>query len=426
MPSGLVALLDDIAGLTRLAAASLDDVGAAATKAGTKAAGVVIDDTAVTPRYVVGLSPQRELPIIGKIALGSLRNKLLILLPAALVLSALAPWAITPLLMAGGAYLCFEGTEKVIEALTGHGHDAAEDTATTPEELEKQKVAGAVRTDFILSAEIMAIALGEVAASPIVTRGIVLAIVAVAITAGVYGVVALIVKADDVGLHLAGRRSTILRAIGRGLVRGVPKVMSALSVIGTAAMIWVGGGILLHGAETLGLAAPARALHDLAEAVRHALGGIAAWIVTATGSGLVGLIVGGLIALAVHQLAKARPIDPSSFSSVIPANAGNQGFRPQRSWPWVLTFVRMTTRVAMAWQSRLAHNQALTANLSYTRTKHRCFAPRGARAHLHCHGQSSRPHRPRARHPRRCGAGRSRTSHRPRGEGAGDRGRRRP
>ena len=306
MPSGLVALLDDIAGLTRLAAASLDDVGAAAAKAGTKAAGVVVDDTAVTPRYVVGLSPQRELPIIGKIALGSLRNKLLILLPVSLVLSALAPWAITPLLMLGGAYLCFEGAEKVIEALTGHGHADDEDVAGTPEELEKQKVAGAVRTDFILSAEIMAIALSEVAESPIVTQGVVLALVAVVITAGVYGAVALIVKADDVGLHLAGLRSPVLRAIGRGLVKGVPVVMSALSVIGTAAMIWVGGGILLHGAEVLGLAAPAQALHHAAAAVGHSLGPVAAWIVTAIGSGVLGLIVGGIIALAVHAIGKAR------------------------------------------------------------------------------------------------------------------------
>jgi hypothetical protein len=309
MPSGLVLLLDDIAGLTRLAAASLDDVGAAAAKAGTKAAGVVVDDTAVTPRYVVGLSPQRELPIIGKIALGSIRNKLLILLPVSLALSAFAPWAITPLLMIGGAYLCFEGTEKVIEAVTGHGHHAAEDAGGTPEEIEKTKVAGAIRTDFILSAEIMAIALAEVAGSPIVTQAIVLAVVAIAITAGVYGVVALIVKTDDVGLHLAKRSSALLQAIGRGLVKGVPYVMSALSVIGTAAMIWVGGGILLHGAETLGVAGPAEALHHAAEATGHALSGIAgiaSWIVTAIGSGIAGLIVGGIVAALVHQIAKAR------------------------------------------------------------------------------------------------------------------------
>ena len=309
MASGLVALLDDIAGLTRLAAASLDDVGAAAGKAGVKAAGVVVDDTAVTPRYVVGLSPQRELPIIGKIALGSIRNKLLFLLPAALILSALAPWAITPLLMAGGAYLCFEGAEKVIEALSGGHEEEAADAGLDPVALENQKVAGAIRTDFILSAEIMAIALSEVADSPLVTQALVLALVAVAITAGVYGVVALIVKADDVGLYLARTGSGALRAIGRGLVKGVPVLMRWLAVIGTAAMIWVGGGILLHGAEELGLAAPAHLVHDASEAAAHlvpAIGGALAWIVTALASGIIGLLSGGAIALALHRLHAAR------------------------------------------------------------------------------------------------------------------------
>jgi len=302
-------LLDDIAGLTRLAAASLDDVGAAAAKAGAKAAGVVVDDTAVTPRYLVGLSPQRELPIIGKIALGSLRNKLLILLPAALVLSAFAPWAVTPLLMLGGAYLCFEGAEKAFEALSGHGHDVTEVVVGTPEELEQRQVSGAIRTDFILSAEIMAIALNEVSSEPFVTQGVTLAVVAVAITIGVYGVVALIVKADDLGLHLAGRGSAVAGAVGRALVQGVPYVLRALSVIGTAAMIWVGGGILIHGLEVLGFAAPAHILHDVSEAAGAAvagIGGAVAWIVTAAGSGIVGLVVGGIIAFAVHQIAKAR------------------------------------------------------------------------------------------------------------------------
>jgi uncharacterized protein len=303
MPSGLVALLDDIAGLTRLAAASLDDVAGAAAKAGTKAAGVVVDDTAVTPRYVTGLSPQRELPIIGKIALGSLRNKIVFLLPVAIGLSAWAPWAITPLLMLGGAYLCFEGAEKVIEALSGGHHDDEADASTDPAELERQKVSGAIRTDFILSAEIMAIALGEVSDTPLLTQAITLAVVAVAITAGVYGVVALIVKADDVGLHLAQRPSPALRAIGRGLVKGVPVLMRWLAVIGTAAMLWVGGGILLHGAETLGWRAPQHLVHHLAERVEHgvpALGAVLGWLLTATLSGLVGLAVGSAIAGLLH------------------------------------------------------------------------------------------------------------------------------
>jgi len=309
MAGGLVALLDDIAGLTRLAAASLDDVAGAAAKAGTKAAGVVIDDTAVTPRYVTGLSPKRELPIIGKIALGSLRNKLLFLLPAALILSAFAAWAITPLLMLGGLYLCFEGAEKVIEVVSGSHGAEDEATPTDPVELENQKVSGAIRTDFILSAEIMAIALGEVSDTPILTQAITLVLVAIAITAGVYGVVALIVKADDVGLYLAKQRSGALQAIGRGLVKGVPVMMRWLAVIGTAAMIWVGGGILLHGAEELGLAGPAHVVHHASEVAGHAtgaLGGAVAWIVTAALSGVVGLVAGGLVALIVHQVHKAR------------------------------------------------------------------------------------------------------------------------
>ena len=304
MPSGLVALLDDIAGITKLAAASLDDVGAAAGKAGTKAVGVVVDDTAVTPRYVVGLSPDRELPIIAKIAVGSLRNKLLILLPAALLLSAFAQWAITPLLMIGGAYLCFEGAEKVIEVLSGAGHEDAEETVTDAKALEKAKVSGAIRTDLILSAEIMAIALAEVSASPILSQGIVLALVGIAITIGVYGVVGLIVKMDDIGLHLARRRPALVRGFGRGLVAAMPISMQALSIIGTAAMIWVGGGILLHGMEVLGFAAPAHFVHHWAEIAGHAsgsLGAIVAWIVGAAGAGLLGLVIGGVIALILHR-----------------------------------------------------------------------------------------------------------------------------
>ncbi|MET0270492.1 MAG: DUF808 domain-containing protein [Sphingomonas sp.] len=305
MASGLVALLDDIAGITKLAAASLDDVGAAAGKAGSKAIGVVVDDTAVTPRYVVGLSPARELPIILKIALGSLRNKLLILVPAALLLSAFAPWAITPLLMLGGAYLCFEGAEKVIEAVSGASHDDDAPVTTDPVALEKEKVSGAVRTDLILSAEIVAITLGELTASPILTQAIVLTLVSVLITVGVYGVVALIVKMDDIGLNLARRDSTALQAIGRGMVTAMPKLMAVLSVVGTAAMIWVGGGILFHGVNDLGWHAPEGIVHHIAEGAAHllpAIGGALAWIVTATCHGIVGLALGGAIAGVVHKI----------------------------------------------------------------------------------------------------------------------------
>jgi len=300
---GLVALLDDVAALAKLAAASLDDVAGAAGRAGTKAAGVVIDDTAVTPRYVTGLSPDRELPIIGKIALGSLRNKLLFLLPGALALSAWAEWAITPLLMIGGAYLCFEGTEKVIEAITGSHHAEEVVEITDPKALEDRQVSGAVRTDFILSAEIMAIALAELPHMSIPIQAAVLALVGIAITVGVYGVVALIVKMDDVGLHLANRQAPAVRSVGRGLVAAMPVLLRALAVIGTAAMIWVGGGILVHGLEVLGWGTIAHWLHGASETAGHAMpagGAIIAWAVSALGSAVVGLVVGGVIAGVMH------------------------------------------------------------------------------------------------------------------------------
>lgn len=309
MPSGLIALLDDVAGIAKLAAASIDDVGAAAGRASTKAAAVVVDDAAVTPRYVTGLSPSRELPIIGKIAVGSFRNKLLLILPAALLLSAFAPWAITPILMCGGAYLCFEGAEKLLEALGHGGHDEAKAVEGDAAALEKSTVAGAVRTDLILSVEIMAIALADVASQPLLTQAAVLVVVGVAMTVAVYGVVGLIVKMDDIGLHLAKRPNAGVRALGRGLVKGMPVVMSALASIGTAAMLWVGGGILVHGTHTLGLAWPAEPLEHLAHAVGGVFGplaGVVSWLVTALGSALVGVIVGGIIALALHQVGRMR------------------------------------------------------------------------------------------------------------------------
>jgi predicted DNA repair protein MutK len=310
MATGLVALLDDIAGITKLAAASLDDVGAAAGKAGAKAAGVVVDDTAVTPRYVTGFTPDRELPIIAKIARGSLFNKLVILLPAAIFLSALLPWAITPLLMLGGAYLCFEGAEKLIELVLPHAEGAETHLALESAELEQQKVAGAVRTDFILSAEIMAIALAEVAGQTLVLQAVTLAVVALAITAAVYGVVALIVKMDDIGLHLAQGGTGAGRALGRLLVRAMPVVMQALSGIGIAAMIWVGGQIVLHGLHDYHLTP----LPEWVEQAAHAAGaavpaaqGAVDWVVNAALSGLFGLVLGGLIAGALHLVPKREP-----------------------------------------------------------------------------------------------------------------------
>lgn len=309
MPSGLVALLDDIASITKVAAASIDDVGAAAAKASAKAAGVVVDDAAVTPRYVVGLSPARELPIIWQIAKGSLRNKLLFLLPAALLLSAFASWAITPILMLGGCYLAFEGAEKLIAMFGGGHHAEVEVVSDDPVTIEKTKVAGAIRTDLILSAEIMAIALADVTDSPIVTQGLVLAVVSLGITAGVYGVVGLIVKMDDIGLHLAEGKSAGLRGLGRGLVKAMPVVMNVVSTVGTAAMLWVGGGILVHGAHELGWHGPDEIIKHAAAAVSGGLAfgaPIVNWIFTAIGSAIVGIIVGGVIALLVHQIGRFR------------------------------------------------------------------------------------------------------------------------
>ncbi|UUL82760.1 DUF808 domain-containing protein [Sphingomonas qomolangmaensis] len=306
MAGGLVALLDDVAALTKLAAASIDDVGAAAARAGAKSAGVVIDDAAVTPRYVVGLPPQRELPIIGKIALGSLKNKLLFLLPAALAISAWLPWALTPLLMIGGAYLCFEGTEKVYEALAGKDHGQEVAAITDPQELEDRQVSGAIRTDFILSAEIMAIALADLDTGSIWQQALVLALVGLAITVGVYGFVAIIVKMDDVGLHLA-KGGGAGAGFGRGLVKAMPVLLKFLSIVGTAAMIWVGGGIIVHGLAGFGLAGIEHGIHDVAVAAGGALAGargVVEWIVTAFGAGIVGLVVGGAIVAILHLLPK--------------------------------------------------------------------------------------------------------------------------
>lgn len=306
MAGGLVALLDDIAALAKLAAASIDDVSAAAGRAGVKAAGVVIDDTAVTPRYVVGLSPDRELPIIGKIALGSIANKLLLILPLALLLSAFAPWALTPILMLGGAYLCFEAAEKILEALKGEHHADEVAEITDAKALEKRQVLGAIRTDLILSAEIMVIALSQLPAEmSVITRAGALVLVAFAITVGVYGVVALIVKMDDIGLHFSRNGGGATAALGRGLVRAMPLLLSALSHLGVAAMVWVGGGILLHGMEEFGFGALPHAVHHWSEAAGAGLGGVGAivtWAVYALGSAIAGLVVGSIIVLLLHLL----------------------------------------------------------------------------------------------------------------------------
>lgn len=309
MAFGLVALLDDVVALTKLAAASLDDVGAAAGRASAKAAGVVVDDTAVTPRYVHGVTADRELPIVRRIAIGSIRNKLLIILPVALVLSQFLPWLLTPILMLGGTYLCFEGAEKVWEKL-GHHHEGPHAPAAEvgPEE-EESMVRGAIRTDLILSAEIMVIALDDVASEPFLTRAAVLVVVAVLITALVYGVVAIIVKMDDIGLHLARRESATAQRVGRMLVRAMPKVLTALSTIGVVAMLWVGGHILLVGADELGWHGPYALVHHLEEVVHDAtgaLGGVLGWLTNTAGSAFAGLLVGAVVVAVVTVVRRAR------------------------------------------------------------------------------------------------------------------------
>ena len=307
MAGGLVALLDDVAVLARAAAASIDDIGAAAGRAGIKAAGVVVDDTAVTPQYVHGLNADRELPIIRRIAVGSLRNKLLVILPAVLLLSEFLPWLLTPILMLGGGYLCYEGAEKIWHRVQHHEDTSAAVDEALPD--EKTIVSGAVRTDFILSAEIMVISLNEVVDQSFWARAVILAIVAVAITVLVYGVVGLIVKMDDVGLHLSQRSSGGIATLGRGLVRGMPKLLTALTVVGTAAMLWVGGHILLVGTDDLGWHGLYSVVHHLEEAAHDAtgaLGGVVGWLVNTVASALLGFVVGALVVLVLGLLQRRR------------------------------------------------------------------------------------------------------------------------
>lgn len=303
MASGFFALLDDIATIAKAAAASLDDVAVQAVKASKKAAGIVIDDAAVTPRYVVGFAAERELPIIAKIAWGSLKNKIIYLLPGALLLSYLAPWAITPLLMAGGAYLCFEGYEKLHHLLHPNTTTHAVDPGSAVMS-EDQKVASAVRTDFILSAEIMAITLASIETPDFWSKAITLAVVGILVTVCVYGVVAMIVKADDVGFHMAQNgRSAITRSLGSGLVLAMPGLLKSLSFIGMLAMLWVGGGIILHGLSEYGLGALPHAIHDIAKVAGGAvglIGGFATWAIDATAAGIFGLAIGWVVVMAMR------------------------------------------------------------------------------------------------------------------------------
>jgi predicted DNA repair protein MutK len=330
MAGGLFALLDDVAALARIAAASVDDVGAAAGRASMKAAGVVVDDTAVTPQYLHGSPAARELPIIKKIAIGSLRNKLLFILPAAVLLGQFLPGLLPVILIFGGGFLAYEGAHKVWEKVSHHEpvvEEAEEELTSTGElspEHEAKTVAGAIRTDFILSAEIMVIALKEVVGSDpdatIWMRAIVLAAVAVLITVLVYGVVALIVKMDDVGLHLAEKPSKGSQRVGLALVSAMPRLLTAISLIGTLAMLWVGGHIFLVSLYEIGghdgllegttfgdvLHAPYDLVHHWEDAVHEAvggtLGGLLGWVLNTVVSGIVGLVVGAIVLAVLHAI----------------------------------------------------------------------------------------------------------------------------
>ncbi|KAA1380335.1 DUF808 domain-containing protein [Aeromicrobium fastidiosum] len=305
MAGGLMALLDDVAALAKLAAASVDDIGAAAGRASTKAAGVVIDDAAVTPRYVQGFDPSRELTVIRKIAVGSLRNKIVFILPAALLLSQYAEWLLAPILMLGGTYLAFEGAEKLWEKFgPGDHHGPAEPVAADGgADHEKTMVSGAIRTDFILSAEIMVIALKEVTDEPFVSRALILAVVAVAITALVYGAVGLIVKMDDIGLHLAKKSSAVAQKVGRGLVVGMPIFLTVLANIGIVAMLWVGGHILLVNADELGWHWPYETVHHWE---KDAGGGAVGWIVNTASSAVIGIVVGAIVVAVMHLIPRKK------------------------------------------------------------------------------------------------------------------------
>ncbi|MCZ4288220.1 DUF808 domain-containing protein [Hoeflea alexandrii] len=305
--SGLLALLDDVAALTKLAAAQLDDISAQAAKVGVKTAGILIDDTAVTPKYVHGLPAARELPIVWQIARGSLFNKLVILLPIAMLLNVFAPWLLSPLLMIGGAYLCFEGAEKIWHLFHPEPLPVDDSNPIDHAHLEKQRVGGAIKTDFILSAEIMTIALSSIESSTVWMEALVLALVAVGITALVYGSVAVLVKADDIGLKMAQAGSfATTRGIGRAIVRGMPAFMETVASIGTAAMLWVGGSIIIHGLENFGFTAIGHFVHDMSAKVRDAVSvasGFLGWATEALIYGIFGLAA-GLVLLGVISLGK--------------------------------------------------------------------------------------------------------------------------
>jgi predicted DNA repair protein MutK len=298
MASGLLALLDDVVALVKLNAANLDDISAQVGKTGSKVSGIVIDDAAVTPKYVVGLDPKRELSIIVAIAKSSLINKLIFLMPIALLLGFFLPWLIQPILMVGGGYLCFEGYEKLHHIFAHNKPETkAEMIEITPDDLEKMRIKSAVRTDFILSAEIIAISYSTVADSTIIEQLSVISLIAVLITIAVYGTVGVIVKMDDFGLYLVQQKSSLSKKIGHSIVRIMPIFLSILSYVGTAAMLWVGAEIIIHGIAPL---------HHHIEALAQHFPKIAivAWLFKAGIAAICGIFFGAIIAFAISMSQK--------------------------------------------------------------------------------------------------------------------------
>lgn len=323
MAGGLVALLDDVAALARLAAASLDDVAAGAMKASAKAAGVVIDDAAVTPQYLKGVRPNRELPIVKKIATGSIRNKLLFILPVVLLLSEFLPVVLTPILMLGGTYLCYEGAEKVYEKVRGKHAEREEPAIQQGKEAENSIVRSAVTTDFVLSAEIMVISLDQVIDESFWVRAAILVVVAILITAVVYGAVALLVKMDDFGLMLAEKPSEMSQKIGMGLVTAMPKVMNIITIIGTFAMLWVGGHIILNGIHEFGFDPIHNFIQSMAGQVEDVavVGGLLPWLADTVVSLIIGLIWGLIVLAIIHPLLTAFGKDKTIEKTAAPAPA---------------------------------------------------------------------------------------------------------
>lgn len=300
MSGGLLALLDDIAVLVKTAAVSLDDIALGAAKAGSKSAAVIIDDAAVTPQYVQGLSPKRELPIIWRITKGSLINKFLIIIPIVMILATFAPNIIPFLLILGGSYLAYEGAEKILHWLQKNKHHHQPETTTknalTPQEQENRTVKSAVTTDLVLSAEIMIISMASIQENNWVMLLGMLALIALGMTILVYGTVGLLIKLDDIGLHLAKNQklSRPIRKTGYTLAKSMPKVFTLLSIIGTFAMLWVGGHILATALNDLGIPFLYNLLHTITNTTQN-LGPIITWLTDTLTSMIYGITAGTIL-----------------------------------------------------------------------------------------------------------------------------------